>query len=366
MSARSGRVGVGIIGAGVISDQYLSNLTRFPDVEVRAVADLDVARAADKAAQYGVARSGSVDDLLSDDAIEIVVNLTIPAAHVEVAERIIAAGRHVWTEKPLALNRADAEHVVARGEAAGVRVASAPDTFLGAGIQTALRRLRAGELGAVHSALTLMQSPGPESWHPNPDFLFQAGAGPLFDFGPYYLTALVQFFGPVARVQAVASTARTERVIGSGPRAGERFAVTVPTHVAALYEFAGGGTASSIFSFDTRQGRTLFELSSSDATLAVPDPNTFEGELTLVHEAGEDSFPSVGAAAGRGMGVVELARAIRAGVPERASGRLALHVVDVMQTTIEAAEAGAALAVATTVETPPPLEEDWDPFARTL
>src|SRR3546814_848102 len=211
-----------------------------------------------------------------------------------------------------------------------------------------------------------MQSPGPESWHPNPDFLFQAGAGPLFDIGPYYLTALVQFFGPIARVQAVASMARAERVIGSGPRAGERFAVTVPTHVAAPYEFTGGATASRIFSFDPRQGRTLFELSSSEVTLAVPDPNTFAGDLTLVSESGQETFASSGAAAGRGMGVVELARAIRADRPERASGRLALHVVDVMQTTIEAAESGTALEVSSTVEAPAPLEEDWDPFAQTL
>ncbi|KAA9151788.1 Gfo/Idh/MocA family oxidoreductase [Microbacterium lushaniae] len=366
MTGRTGPVGVGVIGAGVISDQYLGNLTRFPDVEVRAVADLDVARAAAKAQQYGVGSAGTVDELLADDGIEIVVNLTIPAAHVEVAERVLAAGRHVWTEKPLALDRTAAAEVVAAGEAAGLRVASAPDTFLGAGIQSALRRMRAGELGDVHSALTLMQSPGPESWHPNPDFLFQAGAGPLFDIGPYYLTALVQFFGSIARVQAVATTARQERVIGSGPRAGERFAVTVPTHVSALYEFAGAATASSIFSFDTRQGRTLFELSSSDATLAIPDPNVFEGDLTIVREDATETVPAEGATAGRGMGVVELARAIRAGRPERASGRLALHVVDVMQTTIEAATTGTALGVHTTVAAPPPLEADWDPFERTL
>ncbi len=359
-------VGVGIIGAGVISDQYLENLARFPDVEVRAVADLDLARAQAKAAQYDVPLGGSVDELLADDGIEIVVNLTIPRAHVEVAERILAAGRHVWTEKPLALDRDGAAAVVATAEAAGLRVASAPDTFLGAGIQTALRRMRAGDLGEMHSALTLMQGPGPESWHPNPDFLFQEGAGPLFDIGPYYLTALVQFFGPVARVQAVSSTAHAERTIGSGPRAGERFAVTVPTHVSALYEFASGATASSIFSFDTRQGRTLFELSSTEATLAVPDPNTFSGDLTLVTATGEETFASTGAAAGRGTGVLELARAIRAGRPERASGRLALHVVDVMQTTIEAAAAGTALEVVSRADAPEPLEADWDPFAATL
>lgn len=363
----AGPVGVGIIGAGVISTQYLENLTVFPDVEVRFIADLDLDRAAAQAEKFGVPASGSVAELLADEAIEIVVNLTIPRVHVEVALQILAAGKHVWSEKPFALDRASGQELLDAAHAAGLRVATAPDTFLGAGIQSSRRLVESGTIGAPLTALTLMQSPGPESWHPNPDFLFQEGAGPLFDIGPYYITALVQFFGPVKRVSAVTSKAKESRVIGSGPRAGESFDVTVPTHVAALFEFESGQTAQSVFSFDSKLRRTQFEVAGVDGTLTVPDPNTFEGDLLVQGDEDEPHIvPSTGSTFTRGTGVVELARAIRAGVPERASGELAFHVLDVMQSTIEAGQSGTAVDVASTVDVVPPLPEDWDPSERTL
>ncbi|MDR6612166.1 Gfo/Idh/MocA family oxidoreductase [Leifsonia sp. 1010] len=361
-----GRVGVGVIGAGVISNQYLENLTSFPDLDVRFVADIDLERAKAQADKYGVPGSGTVEELLADDAIEIVVNLTIPKVHVEVALQALAAGKNVWSEKPFALDRSSGRELLEAAHAAGLRVATAPDTFLGSGIQSARRLIENGDIGAPLTALTLMQSPGPESWHPNPDFLFQEGAGPLFDIGPYYLTALVQMFGPVARVSASASRAKETRVIGSGPRAGEKFAVTVPTHVSALYEFESGQTAQAVFSFDSKLGRTQFEVAGVDGTLVVPDPNTFEGEL-LVHGAdGIETFPSTGTTDTRGIGVVELARAIRAGVPERASGEQAYHVLDIMVSTIEAGESRTPVEVESTVEVAPALPEDWDPRAATL
>lgn len=365
----SGRAGVGIIGAGNISTQYLKNLTTFPDVDVRFVADLDTDRAAAQAAEHGVPRSGTVADLLADDEIEVVVNLTVPAVHVEVAEQVLAAGKHVWNEKPIALERESGRSLLRAAQSAGLRVATAPDTFLGAGIQSALRLVAEGGIGKPHGALTLMQSPGPESWHPNPAFLFDIGAGPLFDIGPYYLTALVQFFGPVARVHAVTSKARAERVIGSGPLAGQSFPVNVPTHVATLLEFESGATAQSIFSFDSKLGRTQFEITGDDATLTVPDPNTFTGDLLITRGKGEEHVetrPSEGSAAGRGTGVVELVRAIRAGVPERASGELAFHVLDVMQSVIEAGDSREPVTLGSTVEVPPPLEVAWDPAEATL
>ncbi|KRC52020.1 oxidoreductase [Leifsonia sp. Root227] len=361
-----GKVGVGVIGAGVISTEYLTNLTTFPDLDVRFVADIDEPRAKAQAEKFGIAGSGSVADLLADDQIEIVVNLTLPRVHVEVALQILDAGKHVWSEKPFALDRVSGTELLTAAHEKGLRVATAPDTFLGAGIQSARRLVENGQIGAPLTALTLMQSPGPESWHPNPDFLFQEGAGPLFDIGPYYLTALVQLFGPVARVSAVASKAKESRVIGSGPRAGEEFAVTVPTHVSALYEFESGQTAQSIFSFDSKLGRTQFEVAGVEGTLVVPDPNTFVGDL-LVHGAdGVETFPSTGSTSSRGTGVVELARAIRAGVPERASGEQAYHVLDVMVSTIEAGLAGAPVEVQSTVTVAPALPEDWDPRAATL
>ncbi|WP_431246681.1 Gfo/Idh/MocA family protein [Leifsonia xyli] len=361
-----GPVGVGVIGAGVISNQYLENLTRFPDLDVRFVADIDLERAKAQAEKYGVPGSGSVEELLADDAIEIVVNLTIPKVHVEVALQALAAGKNVWSEKPFSLDRASGRELLEAAHAKGLRVATAPDTFLGSGIQSARRLIENGDIGAPLTALTLMQSPGPESWHPNPDFLFQEGAGPLFDIGPYYLTALVQLFGPVARVSASASKARESRVIGSGPRAGEEFSVTVPTHVSALYEFESGQTAQAVFSFDSKLGRTQFEVAGVEGTVVVPDPNTFEGEL-LVHGAdGIQTLPSTGTTDTRGIGVVELARAIRAGVPERASGEQAYHVLDVMVSTIEAGESRTPVEVESTVDVAPALPEDWDPRAATL
>jgi predicted dehydrogenase len=361
-----GPVGIGVIGAGVISTEYLKNLTTFPDVEVRFVADIDEARARAQAEAFGVAGSGSVDELLADDKIEIVVNLTLPKVHVEVALRALEAGKHVWSEKPFALDRASGKQLLEAAHAKGLRVATAPDTFLGAGIQSARRLVESGAIGAPLTALTLMQSPGPESWHPNPDFLFQEGAGPLFDIGPYYLTALVQLFGPVARVTAAASKARESRVIGSGPRAGEEFAVTVPTHVSALYEFESGQTAQSIFSFDSKLGRTQFEVAGLEGTVAVPDPNTFAGDL-IVHGAdGIETVPATGSTSSRGTGVVELARAIRADRPERASGEQAYHVLDIMVSTIEAGVSGLPVTVESTVTVAPALPEDWDPRAATL
>jgi predicted dehydrogenase len=360
------RVGVGIIGAGVISTEYLKNLTTFPDVEVRFIADIDLARAAAQAEAFGIAGSGTVEQLLADDDIEIVVNLTLPRVHVEVALQALEAGKNVWSEKPFALDRESGKLLLEAAHEKGLRVATAPDTFLGAGIQSARRLVESGTIGAPLTALTLMQSPGPESWHPNPDFLFQEGAGPLFDIGPYYLTALVQLFGPVARVSAFASKARESRVIGSGPRAGEEFAVTVPTHVSALYEFESGQSAQSIFSFDSKLGRTQFEVAGVEGTLVVPDPNTFVGEL-LVHGAGGiETIPATGSTSSRGTGVVELARAIRAGQPERASGEQAYHVLDIMVSTIEAGLAGQPVVVESTVTVAPALPEDWDPRAATL
>src|SRR5690606_2641685 len=216
-----GPVRVGVIGAGVISTEYLRNLTRFPDLDVRAVGDLDAERARAQADAFGVPRGGGVAEVFDDDAIELVVNLTVPQAHVDVALQAIAAGKHVWNEKPIGLDREGTRKLLDAARASGLRVATAPDTFLGPGIQTARRLVEGGAIGRPLAALTLRQSPGPESWHPSPDFVFQDGAGPLFDLGPYSLTALVQLLGPITQVSAVTSKAREVRTVGSGPRAGQ-------------------------------------------------------------------------------------------------------------------------------------------------
>jgi predicted dehydrogenase len=365
----SGPVGVGVIGAGVISDTYLENLGSFPDVTLLAVADLDLDRAKAQADKHNVPRSGSVAELLDNDEIELVVNLTIPAAHVDVGLSALDAGKNVWAEKPLALDRQTGRKLLDRAAERGLRVASAPDTVLGAGLQTARRAIDAGRIGAVRTGLALFQTPGPESWHPAPEFLFQAGGGPLLDMGPYYLTELVQLFGPIAKVTGTGGRARETRVIGSGPRAGTEFAVTVPTTVTALIQFERGGSAQLVLSFDSALVRTGFvEISGTEGTAVLPDPNRFDGATTLhLRGAAEPvELAPVGHGAQRGTGALELARAIRAGVPERASGELAYHVLDAMLTIDESITLGHPVDVRSTVDVPPALPADWDPHARTL
>lgn len=372
-SARTGAVGVGVIGAGVISTQYLENLTRAADVRMLMIADLDADRAAARAAEFGVPSSGSVAELLARDDIEIVVNLTIPAAHVPVALDALAAGKHVWSEKPFALDLVSGQALLDEAHRAGLRVACAPDTVLGAGIQTGRRLIESGVIGTPLTALTLFQVSGPEAWHPNPDFLYARGGGPLFDMGPYYLSTLVQLMGPAARVVARGSQARASRIIGSGPRAGESFPVDVLTHVAALIDFESGTTAQSTFSFQSSRPRVgVVEISGTEGTLSLPDPNMFDGNVRIwrdgmVEESDAELVPATGSTFSRGAGVVELARAIRAGRPERASGEFAFHVLDLMVSMQQSAETdGAAIAIASTVTNPPALAADWNPTAATL
>ncbi|WP_037570558.1 Gfo/Idh/MocA family protein [Phaeacidiphilus oryzae] len=366
---RSGPVGVALIGAGVISAQYLKTLSTFPDVRLLGIADLDAARAREAAEPYGIPVAGGVDEVLAVPEVEVVVNLTVPAAHTAVARQVLAAGKHVYGEKPLALDAEDGAKLLAEAAQAGLRVGSAPDTFLGAGLQSAARAIRSGAIGEPLSATTAVTNAGPERWHHSPEFLFAAGAGPLFDLGPYYLTALAALFGsPVTRVAATARRARAERVIGSGPRAGSTFPVEVPTDVTALLEFAGGQGASSRFSFDAPVKRTLIEITGTEAELRVPDPNFFDGVLLrrAVGETEWTELPVTGPTSGRGLGVLDLARALRAGVPARASGELALHVVDAMCAIDRSAAEGTFQQVASTCPTPEPLPEEWDPEAATL
>jgi predicted dehydrogenase len=365
----TGPVGVGVIGAGVISEQYLTNLTAAADVEVVMIADLDVDRAAVRAEQFGVGASGTVAELLGRDDIEIVVNLTIPAAHVPVGVEAVAAGKHVYSEKPLGLDLAGATSLVEAGTAAGLRVACAPDTILGAGLQTARRLIDDGAIGEPLTALTLFEVPGPERWHPSPEFLYAHGGGPLFDMGPYYLSILVECLGPAVGVVARGSRARAERVIASGPRAGTVFPVEVPTYVSGLIDFAGGASAQSTYSFQSAKELVgVVEISGTEGTLALPDPNRYDGDTLLWRDGadGPEHVPATGSTMSRGHGVVELARAIREGRAERMSGALALHVVDLMASLQASADHRRYIELSTTVDVVDPLPESWDPLAATL
>ena len=243
-------IGIAVVGCGNISDQYLTNLVRFPDVNVVACADIDLGRASAQAAKYGVPHSADLATVLEMPNVELIINLTIPAVHASVALQAIRSGKHVYGEKPFALSIEEAQTIMAAAADHKVKLGNAPDTFLGAGLQTARRVIEAGRIGTPISAKATFGYPGPDAWHPNPDFLFQKGGGPLLDMGPYYLTALVQLFGPVKTVSGFGRRAQNKRTIGSGPRAGETFEVTVDTQISALLEFASGPIATARFSFD--------------------------------------------------------------------------------------------------------------------
>jgi predicted dehydrogenase len=362
-------MGVGIIGAGNISDEYLRSLTSYPDVRVLGVADLDLERAAAQAARYGVPFSGTPEALLALDDIELVVNLTIPAVHAQVALDAIAAGKHVWGEKPFALDRESAKAVLDAASAAGVVLGNAPDTVLGEAVQHAHRLLADGSIGDAQTVLTLMQGPGPDSWHPRPQFLFARGAGPLFDIGPYYFATLVQLLGSIESVQAVGHRARTERVIGSGPDAGTTFPVEVSTHVSVLTRFRSGVVGTSVYSFDSPVRRQLFEINGSLGTLDVP-VSGFDGPSRIIANGVADNawerHDPPGAHRERGVGVLEMARAIRAGRAPRADGTLAYHVLDAMLSVEESIASGWPVRVRSEVGPVSAVEADWDPAEPTL
>lgn len=372
------RLGVGVIGAGVISQTYLENLTSFPDVDVVAVGDIIPERAQAKAEEHGVPSWGTADDVLGDPRVDLVVNLTIPQVHVEVSAAAVAAGKHVWTEKPLGLDRAGTQELLRAADAAGVRVGSAPDTILGPGFQTAKRAIAEGVIGTPLFVQTAFQTQGPDLWHPEPAFLFAEGAGPLLDMGPYYFSALVSLLGPIAGVAARGSRWRTERHIHTGPRAGESFPVEVPSTVQVLSSFEGGQHGTHLLSFDSALERHgVIEIHGSEGTMILPDPNRFEGRIAYVKPLGvfrdgmrtEQEWIEIeqqGTVVGRGLGVLDMARAIAAGRPHVATGELGYHVLDVMLSAQESASTGQYLEIASTVADVPLLPEGFDPFAAEL
>ena len=350
---------IGIVGLGVISRQYLATLAGHPAVTVAAVADLDQERAAAVAAELPGARALPVDQLLADPGLRTVLNLTVPAAHAEVALAALGHDLDVYGEKPLAASFADARTVIETATTAGRVVGCAPDTVLGTGLQTARAAVDGGLIGRPLSASAVMVTPGHERWHPNPDFYYRPGGGPLLDMGPYYLSALIQLLGPIRAVTGAAARPRNERVIGSGPRAGERIGVEVDTHVSGVLEHAGGVLSTITTSFDgVRTTAAPIEVHGETGTLAVPDPNHFDGECRLFELGGDDWRPlpvSAGyAGAGRGIGLLDQ---IAAGPdrPPRASGALALHVLEAMTALLRSAAEGRRVELTTTAERPAPV-----------
>ena len=351
---------VGIVGIGNISGQYLATLPHLDGVRVTAVADLDHARAVAVADTHEGVRAAAPAELLAAADVDLVLNLTVPQAHAEVALAAIAAGKHVYNEKPLALTTADGRRVLDAADAAGVRVGCAPDTVLGTGTQTARQRLDAGGIGVPVAATAFMVSPGPERWHPSPEFFYRTGGGPLLDMGPYYLTALVTLLGPVRRVSGMTATPRATRTVGSGPLAGTDFPVEVPTHVTGALEHANGAVSTLLMSFDVWAAELpRIEVYGTEGSLSVPDPNGFGGPVRLFHRDSPEWTEVPASAgyrdAGRGCGVADLAAAIAGGHAHRASGELALHVLDVMESLLRAAESGRAEKIESTCPRPDPM-----------
>lgn len=351
-------VKVGLMGAGNISEQYIKASRTFAAIAVVACADLDFSRAQARADEFGL-RALTVDVLLADPEIEIIVNLTIPAAHAEVSRAIIAAGKHVYSEKPLAISLADGQQLLDVARERGVRLGIAPDTFLGGGLQTCRKLIDEGWIGTPVAATAFMMGHGPEGWHPDPAFFYQPGAGPMFDMGPYYLTTLIHLLGPIVRVTGSTRRSFTERIATSRARYGERIPVTTDTHIAGVLDFASGPIATLITSFDVWHSSVPYiEIYGTEGTLNVPDPNTFGGPVRLRRMGAEtwSEIPLTHAVPiGRAIGVADLATAIRSGRPHRASGELGYHVLELMHAFEAASRGGHHIHIESRCERPAPL-----------
>ena len=357
-----GTIKVGVVGCGNISDIYLTNAQWLNNIEVAGVTDLRREMAEAQAEKYGIGRIyDSITDMLADPEIGLVLNITHPAGHASVAQAAVEAGKSVYNEKPLTLGREEGKKLVATAKANGVLVGCAPDTFLGAAHQTARKLIDDGAIGNLVSANAFMTSWGMEMWHPNPEFYFKPGGGPMFDMGPYYLTDLIFLMGPVASVSGMVATGRKQRTITSQPLAGTVIDVEVPTHVSGLMQFANGAIGTMIQSFDIAGSQTPhIEIHGDAGSLSVPDPNRFGGtvmlrkggerewaEIELTHSYTENS---------RGLGLADMANAIQNKGSHRANGDLAYHVLDLMHAFHDSAASGQHVAVESSCDRPEPMD----------
>ncbi len=353
---------IGIVGCGNISGIYFKNAADLlNNVQVTCCSDLIEERAREVAAEQNC-QARTTDELLAADDVDIVLNLTIPKAHHEVAMRALQAGKHVYNEKPLAMTRAQAAEMLALAGEKGLRVGCAPDTFLGGGLQTCRALIDAGEIGTPIGAMAFMGCPGHESWHPAPEFYYKPGGGPVLDMGPYYVTALVALLGGVKRVAGLAKRGRSPRVVGSGPLEGQQINVEVSTHVTGVMDFASGAAATLIMSFDVwGHNCPRIEIYGSKGSLSCPDPNTFGGPVKI--KRGGDDWEEIPIERAytensRCLGVADMAAAIRSGRPHRCSGELAVHVLDIMLALQESGQADQYATLETAVERPAPMPAD--------
>jgi predicted dehydrogenase len=361
------KLGIGIIGCGNISTAYLKLAPLFKGLEVRAVADINMDAATARAAEFNV-KAQSVDDLLANPALDIVINLTIPDAHYPITKRILEAGKHAYSEKPLVLTLEQGTTLRDLAKAKGLSVGCAPDTFLGGAHQQARAILDEGTIGEITTGNAAIQAHGPESWHPSPEFFYQPGAGPVMDMGPYYIATLINLLGPVKRVGALTSSAEPERTIGSGPLQGQKIKVNTPSNIQALLEFHSGATISFSASWDVwHHKRNHFELYGTKGTLYVPDPNFFGGTVEVALAGGEAQVQSPwdhpfgkinqnhngrDLANYRTAGLADMAQAHMEGRDHRCSLERTLHGVDVMTSILKSGETGQFITLTTTCTRP--------------
>ncbi|GMO13217.1 MAG: Gfo/Idh/MocA family oxidoreductase [Treponemataceae bacterium] len=358
----------GIIGAGNISGIYIKNLRGMfsETIDLCAITDTFAEKAREAAQKHNLAFVESPDALFARDDISIVLNLTPPVAHHAVAKAALEAGKHVYNEKPLCANFASGEDLLETARKNAVRIGCSPDTFLGAGIQTVRKLLDDGWIGRPIAGTAFLLNHGPEDWHPAPEFYYSPGGGPLFDMGPYYLTALVSLLGPVASVTGNTSKSFDNRLATSEAQYGKTIQVATPTHISAMLDFACGAPLSLIMSFDVwSHSLPHIEIYGSEGTMQIGDPNFFVSPVRIKRHRDEtwQEIPLLGPADPRrslwlandnwrGIGVTDMAQAIAENRPHRASGELALHVLEVMTRIMESGESGNRLAITHTCERP--------------
>jgi predicted dehydrogenase len=351
-------VKVGVIGCGAISNAYFKANKTFEILDFVACADLMMDRAKAKAEEHGIPTACTVEELLANDEIELVINLTVPKVHAEVNEAIINAGKSPYVEKPFAVSREDGQKIIKLAKDKGVLTGGAPDTFFGGGHQTCRKLIDDGWIGKPVAATAFMMSGGVEGWHPNPWFYYDVGGGPMFDMGPYYLTAFVNMFGPARRITGSTSKGFEQRVISNGIEDGKVIDVVVPTHVAGLVDYHNGATLSIVTSFDIKGGANLpnIEVYGTEGSIVVPDPNGFGGKV-IVRRHDSDEALEVPHTHGynddnRGIGAADMAYALRTGRKHRANGDLTFHVLDQMHCFHDACDTGKHVEVASTCDQP--------------
>ena len=367
-------LGVGIIGCGNISTAYLKLAPLFKGLEIRAVADINLDAAKAQGEAFSVTAQ-SVDELLANTEIDMVINLTIPDVHYAITKQILEAGKHAYSEKPLVLTLEEGEDLRRISQAKGLRVGSAPDTFMGGSHQMARKLVDDGAIGTVTGGVACVMSHGMEGWHPNPGFFFQPGGGPVLDVGPYYIANLINLLGPVKRVGALASSATPTRTIGSGPLEGQTIPVDTPSNIHALLEFHNGATVTLLASWDVwKHNHRNMELYGTEGSLFVPDPNFFGGDLEMAGTDGEtkkvelwdhplgvpnmDRNDGTKSANYRTAGLADMAVAIIENRDHRCSLDRALHGVDIMTSILKSGENGQFVTLTTTCEQPAPLGPD--------